>query len=332
MRPGKLTNEQLQRIILAHLGPNREDVLMSAGVGEDCAAIRFGQEACVLSTDPITAASSRMGRLAVQVSLNDVAASGAEPLGVLLTVLAPPNASIDDIERVIREAAQEAALHKLQIIGGHTEVTDAVNRMVVSSTVVGRAPVERLVRAGGSHAGDVLVMSKSAGIEGTAILACDAADRLLGTLTEEDLREARGLAEQVSVLKEGRIAALNGATAMHDATEGGVLGAAWELAEASGLGLRIDQAAIPVHPVTRKICAALGIDPLRLISSGVMLMAHPEGMALCEKLCAQGIRATVIGQLLPSEAGKRIVCNGDEGALLPPDRDEIYRVVAEASV
>ncbi len=326
MRPGKLTNEELQRIILSQLGPNREDVLMGAGVGEDCAAIRFGEEACVLSTDPITAASTRLGHLAVQVSLNDVASSGAEPLGVLLTVLAPPESTAEDIGQVIREAAEEAAAQGLQIIGGHTEITDAVRRMLVSSTVVGRAKLTALVSTGGAQPGDALIMTKQAAIEGTAILARAAAERLRGALTEQELAQALAMAELVSVLPEGRIAAANGATAMHDATEGGVLGAAWELAEASGLGLRIELDAIPVHAVTRKLCDVLGIDALRLISSGVMLIAHPEGARLCEVLRAQGIEAAVIGAFTQEKA-RLLVHEGEECELESPDSDEIYRAL-----
>ena len=326
MRTGKLTNAQLQRIILSELGPNRGDVVLGAGIGEDCAALRFGEEACVLSTDPITAANSRLGQLAVQVSVNDVAAAGAKPLGMLLTVLAPPEATIEDIRKVVREAAKEAAAQGLQIIGGHTEVTDAVRRMVLSSTVVGRAPLGALVSTGGARPGDALVMTKQAALEGTAILAQDAAARLRDVLTEQELLEARALSDMLSVLPEGRIAARCGATAMHDATEGGVLGAAWEMAEASGLGLRLCAERIPVRPVTRMLCGALGIDPLRLISSGVMLIAHPNGEALCETLREGDIDATVIGNFT-AEPERVLIYEGREEPLLPPEGDEIYRAL-----
>jgi len=326
MRTGKLTNAELQRIILSELGANRCDVVLGAGVGEDCAAIRFGEEACVLSTDPITAAGSRLGRLAVQVSVNDVAASGAEPLAVLLTVLAPPEATVEDIGAVVREAAREAAAQGLQIIGGHTEVTDAVRRMVLSTTVVGRVQLRALVRTGGARPGDALVMTKQAALEGTAILAHDMADTLRGRLTEQELLEARRLSDLLSVLPEGRIAAQAGASAMHDATEGGVLGAAWEVAEASEVGLRLQLGDIPVRPVTRKLCEALGIDPLRLISSGVMLIAHPNGESLCAALREQGIEAAVIGEF--TAAPHRVLLRGGrEEPLLPPEGDEIYRAM-----
>ena len=151
MRQGKLTNEELEKVILSNIQPQNPDVLVGAAVGEDCAAIRFGDEACVLSTDPITAAESHVGQLAVQVSLNDVASAGAEPVGVLMTLLAPPQAGIEQIEQVILEASEEARAHGLDIVGGHTEITDAVTRIVVSTTVIGRTKLENMVKTRGAQ-------------------------------------------------------------------------------------------------------------------------------------------------------------------------------------
>lgn len=327
MRQGKLTNEELEKVILANIRPTHPDVLLGAGVGEDCAAIRFGDEACVLSTDPITAAESRMGQLAVQVSLNDVASAGAEPVGVLMTLLAPPQARIEQIEQVIREASEEARAHGLDIVGGHTEVTDAVTRIVVSTTVIGRTKLENMVKTRGAQCGDALVMSKFAAPEGTSILARDYEMELRAVLSEQELCDARAFSQRVSVLPEGRIGASMGVTAMHDATEGGILGACWEIASASNLGVRVDEDAIPVRSVTRKICDHFGIDPLRLISSGVMLMTHPDGKALCAALRAHGIEATRIGVL--QKEGMEQVHSGVPAPLVPPQSDEIYRVIAK---
>lgn len=327
MRQGKLTNEELEKVILSNIRPTHPDVLLGAGVGEDCAAIRFGDEACVLSTDPITAAESRMGQLAVQVSLNDVASAGAEPVGVLMTLLAPPQASIEQIEQVIREASEEAHAHGLDIVGGHTEVTDAVTRIVVSTTVIGRTKLESMVKTRGAQCGDALVMSKFAAPEGTSILARDYERELRAVLSEQELCDARAFSQRVSVLPEGRIGAAMGVTAMHDATEGGILGACWEIASASSLGVRVDADAIPVRSVTRKICDHFGIDPLRLISSGVMLMTHPDGEALCGALRAHGIEATKIGVL--QKEGMEQVRGGVPAPLAPPQSDEIYRVSAK---
>lgn len=325
MRQGKLTNEQLKNSILRHVHTDHPDILQGAGVGEDCAVLRFGEEACVLSTDPITATTHKMGSLAVTVSVNDVASAGANPLGILLTVLAPPNSSLEEIEQVIQDAAREAERQGLYIIGGHTEVTDAVRRLVVSTTVVGKAPLSQVRSAGGAQQGDMLLMTKKAAPEGTQILANVYPD----LLDEDQLRRAKGWSKALSVLPEGRIAAAQGAHAMHDVTEGGVLGACWEMAAASALGLEVYLDDIPVAEETRVLCEKLGIDPLRLIGSGVLLIAYPERQPILEALTAAGIEATVIGRFLPRTEDRRQRQSGRWSELLPPEGDELYRALRQ---
>ena len=97
MKIGKLSNDQLRRIVLTKLN-NKHDVLLGADVGEDCAALDFGGEACVLSTDPITGACENIGALAVHISTNDIASSGARPVAMLVTMLIPPHFTLDDVE------------------------------------------------------------------------------------------------------------------------------------------------------------------------------------------------------------------------------------------
>lgn len=325
MKQGKLTNAQLKKSILAHVHIDHPDILQGAGVGEDCAVLRFGEEACVLSTDPITATTHKIGALAVTVSVNDVASAGANPLGIMLTVLAPTGSSIEEIEQVIRDAAKEAERQGLYIIGGHTEVTDAVRRLVVSTTVVGKAPLSQVRHAGGAEQGDVLIMTKKAAPEGTQILA----NVYPALLNEDQLRRAKGWSKALSVLPEGRIAAARGAHAMHDVTEGGVLGACWEMAAASGLGLEVYMDDIPVAEETRVLCEKLGIDPLRLIGSGVLLIAHPEEKPIVDALQAAGIEATVIGRFLPRDEGYRQKQDGQWSELHPPEGDELYRALRQ---
>lgn len=329
MRPGKLTNEDLKTSVLSALRPHRADVLLRPGIGEDCGAVRFGEEACVLSTDPITVKTALAGQLAVQVSLNDVAAAGAEPVGILLTVLVPPSATLDEVHAIVAQASEAAEKEGVEILGGHTEVTDAVNRIVLSTTVVGRAPVSRLITGHGAKAGDALVLTKSAGLEGAAILAGEHAAVLARTVPKSVLAEAAGFASCLSVQSEGRVAAQNGAHAMHDVTEGGVLGAAWEMAEAAGIGLVIEQETIPVHAATKAICTALQVNPYRLISSGSMLIAHPDGAALVRVLEKAGIEAAVIGAF-QKDLEKTLVCQGVARPLEAPQGDEIYLVGEES--
>ena len=321
MRIGKLDNDQLNGLILSKFRHVRSEVVCSPRVGVDCAAVDLGGRLAVLSTDPITSADSNLGQLTVHVSCNDAAAAGAEPIGLLVTLLVPPSATEKDIARVADELSFAAEQAGVEIIGGHTEVTDSVTRMVTCATVLAKAGSRGVLDSRNMRAGNDLVLTKSAGLEGTAILASDHADMLSG-IPEEELQAARAFFGAVSVVKEGLYAAEHCATAMHDVTEGGVLGAAWEMAEAAGCCVEIDRAAVPVHPATEHICAALGLDPLRLLSSGAMLIACEDGASLVRGLRAEGIPAAVIGAVKEG----RGAFFADGTPIDPPGADELYRL------
>lgn len=320
MRLGKLDNETLNRIVLSKLKHVRSEVVCAPSVGVDCAAVDLGGRLAVLSTDPITSAAKNIGRLTVQVSCNDAAAAGAEPVGLLVTLLAPPSATIEELNVVTDELAQTAALEHVEILGGHTEITDSVTRIVTCATVLAKAGERGVITPGGMKEGDSLILTKHAGLEGASIIASEFKQRLHG-VTQDELMTACGFVERVSVVKEGLLAAAFGATAMHDVTEGGVLGAAWEMAYAAGCGVVIDPAKIPVHPVTKKLCKKLSLDPLRLISSGCMLIASANGEALVEKLAEVGVEAAVIGYAQGKDA--RLV---DGTSIAPPEADELYKL------
>lgn len=322
MRIGKLDNDELNELILSKFKKCRDEVVLSPRVGVDCAAVDLGGRLAVLSTDPITSASGNIGTLTVHVNCNDAAAAGAEPLGLLVTLLVPPQATKEDVARVADELSAAAAEANVEIIGGHTEVTAAVTRMVTCACVIAREGEHGLILPSGMKEGDDIVLTKWAGLEGTAVIATDYESRLAG-LSAADLDEARALVSHISVVKEGLYAAARGAHAMHDVTEGGVLGAVWEMAEAAGCGILLEEARIPVHPITQKICAALGLNPLRLLASGAMLIAVAggEGEALAGELKAQGINAAVIGRACGM--GARL-SNG--APIDAPGADELYKL------
>lgn len=325
MKSGKLPSDVLENIIFANLKFRREEVLVRPRIGEDCSVLNYGEYACVVSTDPITGAGSEVGRLAVHISCNDVAANGVEPLGLLMTIMAPEGTTVEEIREVVRQAAEEAESLKVEIIGGHTEITPAVNRIVVSTTAIGRAPRDRVVNSSGARPGDRILMTKWAGLEGTAIIAYDLAGRLEGRVDKSVLEEARGLMKHISVVKEGVIGGRTGATAMHDVTEGGVLGALWEIAEASGVGMRIFRDRIPVRRETAIICKELGLDPLKLISSGCMIIVCGDGNKMEAALREQGIPVADIGEI--TSRGRVLVEGGTEEEISPPDSDELYKVL-----
>ena len=322
LRLGKLDNDDLDRLVLKKFRRVRPELLSSPTIGQDCAVVDIGSDLLVLSCDPITSASvAHLGRLTVHVSCNDAAAAGAEPVGLLVTLLMPPSGTMEQIAQIADDLSAAAQLANVDILGGHTEVTDAVTRAVTSATVVARQSRNRTMR--GMRPGDEIVMTKYAAVEGTTILAEDFADRIR-SVPAELIKAARTLTGSLSIVAESKIAMHHGATAMHDVTEGGVLGAAWELGFANGCSVEIDSTKIPVREETRALCAALSLDPLRLIGSGSLLIACRDGEALCAALVASGIPAAVIGRAID---GTTSFVDGEP--LSEPHADELYRLYAQ---
>ncbi len=167
-------------------------------------------------------------------------------------------------------------------------------------------------------------MTKCAAIEGTSIIANDYSDKLINFVLPEMIDEAKSLSSMISVVKEGIIAADFGATAMHDATEGGILGAVWEVAECSNVGVEIFADDIPVIECTKIISKLAGIDYLRLISSGSMIITSYDGENLVKLLKSNNIEAALIGKI--TNSGKFVTFNGERKELLPQEKDEIYNV------
>lgn len=324
MKSGKLNWDDLKTIINNNKTIKREDVRIRNGVGEDCAVINFGDYECVISTDPITGASRNLGRLAVHINCNDVASCGVEPLGILVTILAPEGTTLEEINNVMKQINEETSKINVEILGGHTEITRAVNQMVVSCTVLGKAAAGKAVPTKGAQIGDDLVVTKYLAMEGTNILVNDYRELFENVLTKEEISEAENLISKISVIEEGNIAGKFGVNSMHDITEGGVLGALWEMVEASGLGFEVYEENMPVKEVTQKVCSQLKIDPLKLISSGSMLISTKDGEALVKLLMEKGINAKIIGNITKEKG--ILVRKGKKEIIPPPERDELFNI------
>ena len=326
MKVGKVSETILKRSIFKQIHTKRDEVLLGAGVGEDCAAMKLAPgEVFVISTDPITGTVKDVGMLAIQITANDLASSGAEPVGVMLTVLLPEEIEEEDIREMMRQAEEACARFHIQVMGGHTEVTRAVNQPVISVTGVGKVREDRLVSTAGAKPGQDILVTKWIGIEGTSIIAKEKERELKGHFSESFVETAKGFDQYLSVLPESRIAVEHGVSAMHDVTEGGIYGALWEVAEASGIGLEIDLKAIPIRQETVEICEYFELNPYYLISSGCMLMAAERGHDLVREPQAAGIPAAVIGKAVEGKA-RRIWNGGEESYLERPKTDELYKI------
>lgn len=314
MRKGKLTPSELQSVIFDIVKRRREEVLLSAGFGEDCAVLKI-DENILVTTDPITTKCNNIGNLAINVNANDISASGGEPIAVTITILAPSDSSTEEIKNIMLDAEEAAEQLNIDIVGGHTEFTDAVNRIVVNCTMIGK--VSEPVNSSGAKSGDSIIMTKYAAIEGTLILA-----ERIKEISAQYQKELEWMRVNLSVITEGRIASRHKVSAMHDVTEGGVFGAVAEMC--GGLkGALIDVKSIPIMPVTKMLTEKYGLNVYKLIGSGSMLMTTDKPIKLIKALNESGIPAIEIGII--NNSGKVIADYCDRYVSVEVEVDEILK-------
>ena len=323
---GKLAGNKLKKTILDKIEHFRSDVLVPAGLGEDSAVIDLGDYLLVVSSDPITGAEKNAGYLAVNVACNDIAAAGAEPFGIQVVLLLPPGLGEKRAEEMMEEIVKTAAAMNIEVLGGHTEITDLVQKPIITVTAMGRAQKEELTSSSAAEAGDILYISKGMGIEGSYILASDYREHLIEKgVSSETLARLDSYLELLSVLPESRIAKKNGVKAMHDVTEGGVYGAITEMAAASQLGFIIEKDNFRVSPEVGEVCQKLALDPAALISSGSMLMAAPPEIDLKSIFAESQLEIIRVGRMI--KEGKYIEENGVKKEFKVPEKDELWKFI-----
>ena len=330
---GKVPSDVLRRIVFPLCGVESDRVLQGPGVGEDAAVIDMGDRVIIAKANPITGAEARIGWLAVHINANDVAACGARPQWFLSIILLPEGAD-EPLLRSIMEDIHEACCDLgISLIGGHTESVPGLGKPIIAGFMMGELSKDKFVTTGGARPGDLVVMTKGAGIEGTGILATDLSDRLLPEVGRDVLERATELLKKISVVQEAlKAVEVGGVHSLHTPTEGGVMNGIWEMAEAADAGVVIEESAIPQADETRVICEALGVDPLRLLASGALLIVVDPDRAgeLVSALGESGMVASVVGEIRPSEEGRLLVTN--DGGRTPIEavvQDELYRILDE---
>lgn len=304
---GKIPIDVLSSTFLRLTGADSDLIATPPLAGLDFAALKVGGKYMIVSADPVTGVVHGIGRYAVSVSANDVATSGNRAKFAESVVLLPEGADTDYVREIAVQMDAEARRLGISIVGGHTEVTPGLRRPVVMITAFCFA--DDYVSSKDAKEGDVIMMTKTAGIEGTAVLG------------------SPGLLEQISVVDEAEAAyRTRRVHAMHDCTEGGVLGATFEMSLASGLGFELDARRVPVADETRKLCVRRGIDPLRLIGSGALLISMASDAEEEVTKALSGIcRATPVGKFT-SKGRTLITPEGRRKEVTSAPEDELWRV------
>jgi hydrogenase maturation factor len=327
--PGKLPPELL-RELLADLGDLPNEVRLGPALGEDACAIDVPEGTLIAAADPITLTGSDVGAHAVLINANDVAVMGVRPRWFLAVVLLPAGTRESDVRALfdsMRLALEDVGA---TLVGGHTEVSDAVNQPIVIGQMMGFSPDHRFIRTGGVRAGDLIVQAGFAPVEAAAVLAAEMNPRL-DAVGPDVLALARDAVARpgISVVDAALLATDAGATALHDPTEGGLSAGLHELADASGIQIRIDEEAVLWFEPGRAVCGALGADPWGALASGALLAAFPPDRAAdaCRLLKDRGIPARTIGEAVPGSG----VLRSDRSPLPIFAHDEVARVLGDRS-
>jgi hydrogenase expression/formation protein HypE len=217
---------------------------------------------------------------------------------------------------------------RIAIVGGHCESTPSLSNPIVVGCILGLTEKGRYVTAAGAKPGDKLILTKSAGIEGTAILATDREPALKEIMSSKMLQAAKAFYTQISVVKDALTACKTGGIhGMHDPTEGGVAGGIHEMADASNVGVKVIEEAIPIQPETAWICSHFRIDPLLLIGSGALVIsAEPQSAnGIVSNLQSEGVPASVIGEFTENPSQRVLTQKDGKTKALPrPQSDHLW--------
>ena len=314
--PGKIPINLLTEVVFKNLGAKRKEVVLGPTAGFDGSVLDVGNKSLIVSMDPITGAVERIGWSAVNVNANDIATFGVEPIFLVSCIMLPEGAERSTVETITRQMDAAAKDLGIAIVGGHCESTPGLTNPIVVGCIMGLTDRGNYITAGGAKPGDKLILTKSAGIEGTAILASDREQQLAKILGTEMLDNAKKFYSQISIVKDALTAFKTGGVhAMHDPTEGGILGGVHEMADASNIGVRVYQDKIMIEPETAKICRYFEIDPLQLIGSGALLIAAEPKKTneIVESLNNNRIYAAEIGEF-GGTPNKRLLIKRDQTA------------------
>jgi hydrogenase maturation factor len=329
LRQGKLPPELL-REILAEQADLPPEVRLGPAVGEDGCAIDVPAGTLIAAADPITLTGHDIGAHAVTINANDIAVMGVRPRWFLAVVLLPTGTCENDLRALFVSMRSALEAVGATLVGGHTEVSDAVNQPIVIGQMMGFSPEHRFLQTGGARVGDRIVQAGLAPVEAAAVLTAEMNPRL-DAVDAEALALARQSVTRpgISVVDAALIATDAGATALHDPTEGGLSAGLHELADASEIQIQLDDEAILWFEPGRAVCSALGADPWGALASGALLAAFPPDRAAdaCRSLENRGVPARIIGNAVAGSG----VLRSDRSPLPTFAHDEVARVLGDRS-
>ncbi len=342
-RLGKVREEFLLRLLSGKLGQRRQEVLVGPGFGVDNSVVRVNGGKVLLSTaDPLSFIPSLGPResawLSIQLIASDLSTSGVSPQYGVFDFNLPPSMMDDTFSKYWASFHQECKRLGISIVGGHTGRYLGCDYTIIGGGVMmALAPESRFVTSAMAHTGDDLILTKGAAIETTAILTRTFPRMVKRALGSRAFDRAWQYLHRVTTVKDALAASSvgirnEGVTAMHDATEGGVVAAVLELAHASRLGVELDLDSVAVSEETRGVCELFRIDPMPALSEGSLVIAsRPFATGkILKKLASEGVESTAVGRLISKEGRHYGFTRKGRLSLGYPDKDPYWEAYWKA--
>ncbi|MBE0431862.1 AIR synthase family protein [candidate division WOR-3 bacterium] len=333
---GKISAEAFNQLIFPHLGAFRPEVLVGPQHGVDVGIIEIGNKAVAMTSDPVFIVPEygleKAAWFAIHILASDVVTSGLPPAYLAIDLNLPITMTEDELATVWNTIDRESGKMSMAIVCGHTARYENCHYpMVGGATVLAVGGLDQYVTPRFARAGDQLIITKGPAIEAAGIFATMFPRYIAKHYGEEFARAAQDLFFKMSVVDDALTAASvgvrdNGVSAMHDATECGIWGGIYEIAQAAGLGARIDKSLIVAEDHVREICDLFKIDPYKSISEGTLLVTcrEPKASDLITLLAGKGIKASIVGELTRPEHGISVIEDGRERKLEHPQVDPFW--------
>lgn len=322
MKAGKLSESVLKRSVLRQLD-HLDTAGTAPGIGMDFGAVKSASGGRIVTAEACRASGKEaFFASGVYAAVNNLVCSGAQPLGITMTLLLPTDCNENDLRAWVQAVSGVCRKEQIPVLGGHTEVLRTVREPQLIVQAIGETK-DPLITGTGAQPGMDVIVTKWVGLEGTAILALEQREKLRTRYAQPFLDRAAAYIDYISIRSEAAVAAKSGVAAMHDLSEGGVFGALWEMGQGSGVGLEIDLKKIPIRQETVEICEFFDLNPYKLLSGGSLLLAAADGNALVHAIRQAGVEATIIGRT--TDGNDRVLLNGEERRFIETTQtDELW--------
>ncbi|MFH1639510.1 MAG: AIR synthase family protein [Chloroflexota bacterium] len=339
---GKISPEIFNEIIYPRLGAKSDKVIVGPQHGVDVGIIEIGDMAVSLTTDPVFIVPEygweRAAWFAINILASDSVTSGLPPKFLTIDLNLPMEITKEQLTIMWDTIHRECARMGINVITGHTARYENCHYpMVGGATVIGVGGKDQYVTPKLAKVGDKIIITKGPAIEASGIFAAALPNVLEKEFGRDFARKAEQIFYKMSVVEDGMTAVSvgvrdNGVSSMHDATECGIWGGLFELGQSSGFGVRVEKEKIVVEDGVKEICGYFGIDPYASISEGTLILScRPhKAQAVVDALTKKNIKSSIVGELMPKDAGMVLVANGKEGELKHPIVDPFWKAFYDA--